>query len=123
METARRNRNCPALDQERNQHHHETDVEEDQRVAHADQERDRGEENADGAAQTDPADEQALRQAEAHRQQAQRHRQRPCNEHQCRCDRQRRPGRTKHLVRRDKQAQQQEHRRLRGPGEAFPTSS
>ena len=67
IEPARRARDCPALDQQRQQHHHERDVEIDRRMRQADQERDRGEEDADRAAQPHQGDERLLARGEAER--------------------------------------------------------
>ena len=55
----------PALDQQRDQHHHEGDVEIALGIGQAGQDRDRGEEDRDRAAQAHPGDEAALRPGEA----------------------------------------------------------
>ena len=57
---ARPMRHGPALHQQRHQHDHEGDVEIKMRCRQPDQQRDRGQENADRAAQAHPGDEQLL---------------------------------------------------------------
>ena len=47
-------RNGPALDQQRDEHHHEADVEIDLSFRQPDEQRNRRDEDADGSAQTDP---------------------------------------------------------------------
>lgn len=106
----------PALDHQRGEHDHEGDVEVQPRIRQLRQQRDRRQEDADGAAQPDPGNEADLAPAVAERYEAQHGRGRPRDEHQERGDAQRRPHHLDQRVRRGEQAEQQEHHQLREPG-------
>ena len=99
VEPPRRRRDGPALHQERHQNHDEAHVEIEMRVRQPDQQRDRGDENADGAAQADPGDEQLLAQAEAEGRETEEDRPRPRDQHQRRGHRERRQDRRRQAVR------------------------
>ena len=109
-------RNGPALGSKRHQHDHEADVEIEQRIRQPDQQRDRGEENPDRAAQSDPRDEQLFSQREAERRKAREHCGRPRHQHQSERDDEARDDMLRETLRPSQQSEQHEHDDLGEPG-------
>ena len=107
---------CPALQQQRDDHDDKGDVEIEVGFREPDQHRDRGQKDRDRAAQAGPGDEYLLPPVEAEWREAEKHRDRPRHQHQHDRHHHGRNDAADQPLRRDQQAEQHEHHDLRQPG-------
>ncbi|MNM78769.1 hypothetical protein D3C81_906830 [compost metagenome] len=113
-----RQRHRGALAQQAEQHHGERHPEQQPRILHALQQREQRQHDRHRAAQAHPRQEPLLPPVEAERQQGDPDRHGPRHHHQ---EQRHGPSRQRHVpdpARRDQQAEQQEHHRLRQPRHA-----